>query len=169
MTPVGGYARGKELSGDVDIVVYHSEEERAKTLLDDIMESLQKRGLIAGIMNTTRLSIDSNEHSLHTHGKSHFDRLAKCFFAFNAPSIGVRQVDIIVSPWSVRHCAIIGWTGSKMFERSIRSWCKDKKNWTFTSHGLYERNTGEPIEVKSEKGFFEMLGIPYFDPTLRNA
>jgi DNA polymerase/3'-5' exonuclease PolX len=45
LQPVGGYRRGKVLNGDVDILISHSDEERASSLLKDIIERLTDRGI----------------------------------------------------------------------------------------------------------------------------
>ncbi len=45
ITPVGGYRRGKEFNGDLDVVVSHPQEEVASNLLKDIAERLIDSGL----------------------------------------------------------------------------------------------------------------------------
>jgi DNA polymerase/3'-5' exonuclease PolX len=45
ITPVGGYRRGKEFSGDLDVIVSHPQEIVANSLLKDIIEKLINTGL----------------------------------------------------------------------------------------------------------------------------
>lgn len=51
--------------------------------------------------------------------------MKKCFCAFLQPSKGIlRQVDIIFVPPEELGTAILGWTGSRQFERSLRDYAK---------------------------------------------
>ena len=45
ITPVGGYRRGKEFSGDLDVVVSHPQETVTNNLLKEIVEKLMNAGL----------------------------------------------------------------------------------------------------------------------------
>jgi hypothetical protein len=46
ITPVGGYRRGKEFNGDLDVIVSHPQEAVANNLLKDIVERLINTGLL---------------------------------------------------------------------------------------------------------------------------
>jgi DNA polymerase/3'-5' exonuclease PolX len=49
----------------------------------------------------------------------------QCYTAFLQPSTGIlRQVDILVAPPSQLYTTILGWTGSRQFERSLRSYAE---------------------------------------------
>jgi DNA polymerase/3'-5' exonuclease PolX len=44
ITPVGGYRRGKEFNGDLDVILSHPQETVTNNLLKDIVERLIEAG-----------------------------------------------------------------------------------------------------------------------------
>ncbi|TPX66460.1 DNA-directed DNA polymerase [Spizellomyces sp. 'palustris'] len=171
--PVGGYRRGKPLSGDCDVVITHPVESRTGDLVGKLVDNLKLKGYIKHIMWFGEGSDkeEISELKLLPGRKYSFDRLAKAFVAFLQPSTNTyRQVDLIIAPFSIFPCAVLGWSGSKQFERGLRDWCKRGiKGYHFASHGLFDRRTNKRVDVKSEKEIFEILKLPYIQPTLRNA
>lgn len=49
-----------------------------------------------------------------------------------------RRVDLIVVPHSQYFYALVGWTGSKHFNRDLRLYAQKQCNMKLTSHGLYD-------------------------------
>jgi len=49
-----------------------------------------------------------------------------------------RRVDLIVVPVSQYYYALVGWTGSKHFNRSLRLYAHRQFGWHLTSHCLYD-------------------------------
>lgn len=49
-----------------------------------------------------------------------------------------RRVDLIVAPYDQYFYALVGWTGSKQFNRDIRTYARRTHNYAMTSHGLYD-------------------------------
>lgn len=49
-----------------------------------------------------------------------------------------RRVDLIVSPYSQYYFALVGWTGSKHFNRDARLYAQKVLGMKLTSHGLYD-------------------------------
>lgn len=49
-----------------------------------------------------------------------------------------RRVDLIIAPYDQYFYALVGWTGSKQFNRDIRTYAKRTHNYAMTSHGLYD-------------------------------
>jgi len=45
LQPVGGYRRGKELNGDLDLIISHPDEERVPSLLNDVITTLTEGGM----------------------------------------------------------------------------------------------------------------------------
>ncbi|KAJ3280201.1 hypothetical protein HK104_000831 [Borealophlyctis nickersoniae] len=172
--PVGGYRRGKQLSGDLDVVVTHPDEGRVPDLLGKVVDRLKLKGYVKHVMwygeGADKDTVSEIKLSGSQRGYS-MDQLAKAFCAMIQPSKKIyRQVDIIISPYSVFACAVVGWSGSKQFERGLRDWCKrGTKRFHFVSHGLYDRKTNKRIDVKTERELFNVLGLPYFEPVDRNA
>lgn len=49
-----------------------------------------------------------------------------------------RRVDLIISPFSQYYYALVGWTGSKHFNRDLRTYAQKKLKMKVTSHGIYD-------------------------------
>ncbi|XP_078312153.1 DNA-directed DNA/RNA polymerase mu-like [Crassostrea virginica] len=80
-----------------------------------------------------------------------------------------RRVDLIMVPYDQYFYALVGWTGSKQFNRDIRTYAKRTHNYAMTSHGLYDLKERKALPAKSEKEIFDILGVPYFPPEERNC
>ncbi|KAI9009869.1 hypothetical protein BC832DRAFT_538884 [Gaertneriomyces semiglobifer] len=167
---VGGYRRGKDVNGDCDVVITHPTRHAGKELLAKLVDLLKEQGHIKHILWYGEGS-DSAQPSDHTPTHSSFDKLAKAFVAFLQPSTQIhRQLDLIISPYDVFAPAVLGWSGSKQFERGLRDWCKrGVKGWHFASHGLFDRRTMRRVDVKSEREIFDRVGLEWVEPTDRNA
>ncbi|CAJ0850224.1 16837_t:CDS:10 [Entrophospora sp. SA101] len=127
LIPVGGYRRGKEINGDLDLLVSYPEGNMDPHSLNKIMSKLDDKGL--------------------------------CFFAFWQQSKNIyRQVDIVIAPKSDYSTALLGWTGSAVFEKSFREYTKKVKKMRITSHGLFtDTSPRQRINVSNEKEIFEIL------------
>ncbi|CAO3597436.1 unnamed protein product [Absidia cylindrospora] len=174
-TVCGSYRRGKPSSGDIDILVTHPDEKVTKKLLGGLVDHLQSLGYIQDILSQSgRMTghVDTNE-SGDSHGEdsddnkySNQNRQALCVWLSKGCSIN-RRLDLIVVPWCDYPVAILGWTGSRYFERSLRLRAKQQKKLKVTSHGIFRK--GEKLQVNSEQHAFEILGLPYIDPSDRNC
>ncbi|KAL1668985.1 hypothetical protein GGF50DRAFT_45360 [Schizophyllum commune] len=164
---VGGYRRGKSLSGDVDIVIGHPKlsptGKKVKGLSNLLVERLYERGLV------THLMYLSGFHAPDASRSAHWDALEKALTVFVLPGGVRRRVDLIFAAPEAYWTAVVGWTGSKTFERDIRRWAADQKGLKFDSTGLTRRSNGEILCPKSEEDVFRMLGLGWIPPTLRNA
>jgi len=52
-----------------------------------------------------------------------------------------RRVDLIIAPASQYYYALVGWTGSKHFNRSLRLYAQRRFGQRLTSHCLYDPAT----------------------------
>ncbi|CDQ84143.1 unnamed protein product [Oncorhynchus mykiss] len=115
---------------------------------------------------------------------SNMDRFERCFSIFrlstdnegreiqtgNGPrSWRAVRVDLVVSPYSQFPFALLGWTGSKLFERELRRWAVHEKAMTLSSHALYDRKRTLYLRASSEEEIFAHLGLEYIPPCDRNA
>ncbi|KAJ2924272.1 hypothetical protein H1R20_g12822, partial [Candolleomyces eurysporus] len=171
-TIVGGYRRGKPQSNDVDIVISHSDPIRGKDIIPGLCKRLTarlyKKGLVTHVMHL------SGFHSLNALRTEHWDTLEKALTVFKLPpKPGIerlhRRLDLIFALPDTYWTAVIGWTGSKMFQRDLRLWAKKEKGMKFDSVGLTRRHDTRRYLPKSEKEVFDILGLPWIDPTMRNA
>ncbi|KAH6913918.1 DNA polymerase mu [Coprinopsis sp. MPI-PUGE-AT-0042] len=172
-TIVGGYRRGKSRSNDVDIVFTHSDWESGAAIIKDICPrftaELYRKGLITHMMHATGF------HSYNPMRLEHWDTLEKGLTVFRlpeTPSSGPRvhrRVDLIFAAPAAYWTAVIGWSGSKMFQRDLRLWAKKEKGLKFDSNGLTRRHDTRLFLPRSEKEVFDILGLDWVDPTMRNA
>ncbi|KAK0195769.1 hypothetical protein F5146DRAFT_1026996 [Armillaria mellea] len=154
-TITGSYRRGKEGSSDVDIVITHENLKTAGNQVKSLCEQLV--------------------HRLYSRGLSNFgdtsSRTAERVFVL--PSDGTsarlhRRLDLIFTTPELYWTAVVGWTGSKMFERDLRLWAKER-GFKFDSSGIVRRQDSHPYFPNSEAEVFELLGLPWIEPTMRNA
>ncbi|KAH7921441.1 Nucleotidyltransferase [Leucogyrophana mollusca] len=169
---VGGYRRGKPESNDVDIVITHTDwtlgSRKVKGLCKRLVQRLYERGLITHVMH---LSGFHEHNALRTH---HWDSLEKALTVFVLPEDSsrrrvYRRLDLIFAAPEVFWTAVVGWTGSTMFQRDLRLWAKQQKGMKFDSSGISRRHDSKLFFPKTEREVFELLGLAYVHPTLRNA
>ncbi|KAH9953842.1 hypothetical protein BC827DRAFT_1145318 [Russula dissimulans] len=162
-TLVGGYRRGKPASNDIDIVFTHPNAKSTKDLCARLVERLRSVGLVTHVMH---LSSFHEHNALRT---SHWDSLEKALTVYRSPSDGrYRRVDLISALPETYWTAVVGWTGGTMFERDLRSAAK-AIGLKFDSSGITRRHDSKLIYPRSEKEVFDIIGLPWVDPTLRNT
>jgi len=76
------------------------------------------------------------------------------------------QVDLRVVPLEVWGAAMIYFTGSKAHNIRIREMAV-RKGLKLSEYGLFEAKTGTIIVAETEEQVYARLGLPYFEPTLR--
>lgn len=79
------------------------------------------------------------------------------------------RVDLVVSPISQFAFALLGWTGSKLFERELRRWAGHERSMSLSSHALFDNKQGTYLRASSEEEIFAHLGLEYISPSERNA
>lgn len=172
---VGGHRRGKEASGDVDIIVSHPDEKQTLNIVTDIVTSLEDEGWITHTLLLSLNSTNRGQQTLpfRTGGGGHgFDTLDKALVVWQDPNWPTREsdlatdpkaknpnihrrVDIIISPWRTVGCAVLGWSAGTTFERDLRRYAKNVKGWKFDSSGVRSRGNGEVIDIE---GFYDYQG-----------
>nr|BAD89435.1 DNA polymerase mu [Coprinopsis cinerea] len=172
-TIVGGYRRGKPQSNDVDIVFSHTDWENGaeiiKGLCTRLTAHMHRKGLITHVMHL------SGFHAHDALKTDHWDSLEKSLCVFRLPETPTsgprlhRRLDLIFAAPQSYWTAVIGWTGSKMFQRDLRLWAKQERGMKFDSNGLTRRHDTRLYLPKSEKEVFSILGLDWIDPTMRNA
>ncbi|KAJ4369461.1 hypothetical protein N0V86_009296 [Didymella sp. IMI 355093] len=173
VTIVGGYRRGKQASGDVDMIISHPDLESTAGLVREIVESLETdewitHTLLMSLTNTQRGQHALPFRSTKGHGVG-FDTLDKALVVWQDPVWPTREqdleanpkaknpnihrrVDIIVAPWRTVGCAVMGWSGGTTFQRDLRRYAKAVKGWKFDSSGIRSRSNGEAILLEGENG-----------------
>ncbi|KAI9678914.1 MAG: hypothetical protein M1829_001899 [Trizodia sp. TS-e1964] len=188
----GGYRRGKEENGDVDLILSHPDEHQTSNLIEDLVRSLEAEGWIT---HTLVLALTNSRREQQTlefriGGGGHgFDSLDKALVVWrdvtkegslpidsaSSNSNPHRRVDIIISPWRTVGCAIIGWSGGTTFQRDLRRYAKNVHGWKFDSSGVRDRATGRVVDLEGEGGVcaswqeaerkvFAGFGLQYREP-----
>ncbi|GAN06532.1 DNA polymerase beta [Mucor ambiguus] len=175
VVPVGGYRRGKTKNGDVDLIISSKNAENMRGFLNKLTQRLiEKDYLKHKLWHSTDIkNLAHAERPSSVGGRQQFDNFEKCFCAFLQPSTGIhRQVDLIcvVNPDELA-TAILGWTGSRQFERAIRDYAKKEKNMSLNSQAIHFEQNGKKnrFVVHSEKDAFDIIGMPYLEPEFRNC
>lgn len=176
LTIVGGHRRGKEASGDVDVVVSHPSPDDSTTsyMVTRIVGVLENQGwithtLLLSTANSERNQTPVSYRGEHTGPSTGFDTLDKALVVWQDPNWATkaadlaanpkaknpnphRRVDIILSPWRTVGCATAGWTSGTTFQRDLRRWAKDKKELKFDSSGIRSRHDGSWCDFESVGG-----------------
>ncbi|XP_055353793.1 DNA polymerase lambda-like isoform X2 [Paramacrobiotus metropolitanus] len=156
----GSYRRGRDLCGDVDILMTHPDGHSHETILKPLLDKLHQKGFL-----TDDLSISDGHHKRYF-GVCRLDR----------KEAKHRRLDIIISPYNEWATCVFGWTGSMYFVRSMRDYAH-KKDMSLTDYALHKNvirqdgekvNEGEKIETPTEESIFDALGLPYLSPEERD-
>jgi DNA polymerase IV len=187
---VGGYRRGKELCGDVDVILTHPDEEATYNFIDGLVQKLGDDGWISHLLRISTANSDRGQETVSwkgsmTKANKGFCTLDKAFLVWQDANLlenpvegkrnVKRRVDIIISPWKVAGCAIVGWTGGTVFERDLRRYCRKRLNMKFDSTGVRRLDGGSRVDLEGdektllgkEKRVFEGLGLEWREPTER--
>ncbi|XP_066550058.1 DNA polymerase lambda isoform X2 [Amia ocellicauda] len=158
----GSYRRGKASCGDVDVLITHPDGKSHKGVFSKILHSLHQTGF---------LTDDLVSHEENGEQKKY---LGVCLL----PGLGHRhrRLDIIVVPYSEFACALMYFTGSAHFNRSMRALAKTN-GMSLSEHSLNKDvlrtgsvkvSTGLPLPTLTEKDIFTHLGLPYREPQERD-
>uniref|UniRef100_A0A6B2L3W2 DNA polymerase n=1 Tax=Arcella intermedia TaxID=1963864 RepID=A0A6B2L3W2_9EUKA len=149
----GSYRRGRQECGDVDILMTHKKTNCLTDLLPRIIQELEKVHFL-----TDHLTKIENTDKY----------MGVCQ---RAPGMPHRRIDIKLFPRHEWACALLYFTGSGHFNRSIRLWAR-KLSMSLSEHALVRRYSetekGEPVPVKSEQEIFQVLGLKYQAPEQRD-
>ena len=142
---VGSYRRGKEKSGDIDVIITSKNPE----IFNKFFNALKETGIIIEVLskgNTKSMVI----------GKLKDGATA-------------RRIDFMYTSPKEYPFAILYFTGSKAFNTVMRSYAL-KQNISLNEHGMYEKTKGSEKGNKIEKNFttekeiFDDLGLLYQKP-----
>jgi len=167
--PCGSYRRGKESSGDVDVLITRRDGGRSCDLLPRVCAALSAAG-----------------HEMH-HLHDPFEKKEKeegesCSYMGIVRLEGYathRRLDLKVYPREEFAYALLYFTGNDHFNRSMRFYAK-KLGYSLSDHGLANRgginSRGEEVRgtrnivpAESEADIFAALGFEYRAPEDRHA
>ncbi|XP_057587739.1 DNA-directed DNA/RNA polymerase mu isoform X1 [Hippopotamus amphibius kiboko] len=181
VTLTGGFRRGKLQGHDVDFLITHPQEGQEAGLLPRVLCCLKEQGLVLYHQDHQSQQGDPTHLMRQSHTMDAFER-SFCIFRLPQPpgdAVGGSQkpcaswkavrVDLVVAPISQFPFALLGWTGSKHFERELRRFSRKERGLWLNSHGLFDPEQKAFSHVVSEEDIFRLLGLEYLPPEQRNA
>lgn len=167
MTTCGSYRRGASHCGDVDILFAPTEgRESVGDLIWRVVRRLEEEGFLTDHLTSTR------HDSVHDFSESYF---GICCLGQGYPH---RRLDLKTYPREQYPFAVLYFTGSDYFNRSMRCWAINHKGWSLTDksmgpalwkHGRKVRDVGDRVICHDERGIFKALGLAYKHPWERNT
>ncbi|KAM9132798.1 DNA polymerase lambda isoform 1-T2 [Pangshura tecta] len=159
----GSYRRGKATCGDVDILVTHPDGKSHRGIFGKLLDSLRRSGFLTDDLVSQEDSGNQKKY------------LGVC----RLPGLGRRhrRLDIIVVPHAEFACALLYFTGSAHFNRSMRALAKTK-GMSLSEHALHTSVVRAPggrkvgpgliLPTPTERDVFTLLGLPYREPSERD-
>ncbi|XP_036026772.1 DNA polymerase lambda isoform X2 [Onychomys torridus] len=159
----GSYRRGKLTCGDVDVLITHPDGRSHQGIFGRLLDSLRQQGFLTDDLVSQEENGQQQKY------------LGVC--RLPGPGQRHRRLDIIVVPYCEFACALLYFTGSAHFNRSMRALAKTK-GMSLSEHALSTavvRNSqgvkvgpGRVLPTPTEKDVFRLLGLPYREPPERD-
>ena len=144
---VGSYRRGKEDSGDIDIIITSKLDD--KSIFDKLLDSLKENNIIKVFL-------------------SRGEKKSMVITKLNDKSVA-RRMDFLYTPPDEYAFALLYFTGSKEFNTSMRQYALNN-NLTLNEHGFHTmKNNKKEEKINSlsfvtEKDIFDYLNLEYKEP-----
>ena len=171
----GGYRRLKSRGHDVDLLFCREDDdENTSPIIPKAMQVVADKGWLRDTLHEEnghgrRFGPESTTHATPVRSTSHEVQLAVCEFngqIFRADFVGVRDATSFAF-------ATLAWSGSVMFQRSLRRYAVKRKGLVFSKHGLFDADNGQRAKiaekVRTEHDVFHVLGLQYRAPFERAA
>ncbi|XP_010818200.1 DNA polymerase lambda isoform X2 [Bos indicus] len=159
----GSYRRGKATCGDMDVLLTHPDGRSHQGVFSRLLDSLRQQGFL------------TDDLVSHEENGQQQKYLGVC--QLPGPGRRHRRLDIIVVPYSELACALLYFTGSAHFNRSMRALAKTK-GMSLSEHALstavvrsaqgLKVGSGQVLPTPTEKDVFRFLGLPYREPAERD-
>ncbi|KAF2365000.1 DNA polymerase beta palm domain [Trinorchestia longiramus] len=162
MTEVcGSYRRGRPSCGDVDVLITHPDGHSHAGVFTALLDNMRRKGFLTDDLVTQE---DGKQQKY----------LGVC--KLPAPLSKYRRLDIIVVPYAEFAPALLYFTGSSQFNRSMRL-LATKMGMSLSEHGLHTNvvrkgseklTNGYLLATPTEESIFQHLGLPYRAPRERD-
>lgn len=162
--PVGSYRRGKASSGDLDVLISLVEGAPSDGLLCRLLAALQARGFITDVLARPHAAGGAGDDAAGGEGDSQ-SFMGIC--RLSEPGALHRRIDMKVYPRAKLPFALLYFTGSDYFNRSMRHWAK-LNGCRLSDRGLTLPG-GEELECHTEVEIFEALGLEWREPHERDC
>ncbi|XP_051503974.1 DNA nucleotidylexotransferase [Myxocyprinus asiaticus] len=183
---IGGFRRGKEFGHDVDFIIRVPEPGQEDGLLSAVIDRFKSQNIL--------LYSDFQESTfdlrrLPNRRFEAMDHFQKCFLIlklkrdqvtdirsidevrerFQCRDWRAVRVDLVAPPIERYAYALLGWTGSTLFERDLRRFARLERGKLLDNHVLYDKATKTFLPADTEEDIFAHLGLEYIEPLQRNA
>lgn len=175
---VGSYRRGKASSGDIDVLISHPDGHSHHGLLPRVLASLRTQGFITDDLSTgdveARFASKTHEGGLVGKDFGNESYMGVCRLDEHSPH---RRVDLKVYHRDCLAFALLYFTGSDHFNRSMRLFAK-KKGFSLSDLGLLpatrvgkvRAHVGtKSVRASTEADVFSALGLRYVPPDRREV
>ncbi|XP_050982202.1 DNA nucleotidylexotransferase [Labeo rohita] len=173
----GGFRRGKEFGHDVDFIIKTPEAGQEDTILPAVIERFKSQNILL-YSDLQESTFDLRQ--LPTQRFEAMDHFSKCFLivklkceqetdARAARDWKAIRVDLVAPPLERYAYALLGWTGSTLFERDLRRFARLERGKLLDNHVLYDKATNTFLPANTEEDIFAHLGLEYIEPWQRNA
>jgi DNA polymerase/3'-5' exonuclease PolX len=171
---VGSYRRGKESSGDVDILISGTTEELHR--LFNALKGMRfiEHELAMGVKSVrgTFWSNYPTSPASESRTSEPFDsNLIQQFLAANVDGrIGgvLHTIDIKVVPLESWGTGLLHYTGSDVFNEGVRAYLK-KQGLSLSEYGISTVDQSKKWVYKTEADVFRSIGLPFIPPTERET
>jgi DNA polymerase beta len=144
---VGSYRRGRESSGDIDVLIRSSDAK----LIDTISTRMKK-----------------DRYIIETMAQGDFKFMGVSRVKWGRTN---RRLDMLVTPPHEYPFALLYFTGDAEFNKKMRAWVLSERSMSLSEHGLKDLKTKEYVETgcKTEEEIFGYLRLQYIAPSNRSA
>ncbi len=146
----GSYRRGKKECGDIDILITNTQ------IYNNIDKNKYLTSFIKILKNDNFIVDDLTKNSEKKY-------MGICKLHTILPG---RRIDIRCVNYVEYYTALVYFTGSKENNIILRN-NAIKKNLKLNEYGLFKNNTNERIEINNEESLYNILEVPYLNPTER--
>ncbi|XP_067278253.1 DNA nucleotidylexotransferase [Pseudorasbora parva] len=178
----GGFRRGKEFGHDVDFIIKTPEPGQEDAVLPGVIERFKSQNILL-YSDLQESTFDLRQ--LPTPRFEAMDHFSKCFLIVKLKNeqdgrereMEARasrdwravRVDLVAPPVERYAYALLGWTGSTLFERDLRRFARLERGKLLDNHALYDKATKTLLPASTEEDIFAHLGLEYIEPWQRNA
>nr|XP_020650666.1 DNA nucleotidylexotransferase [Pogona vitticeps] len=187
VTLTGGFRRGKRIGHDVDFLITVPGSREEEEVLHLVIDCWKKQGVL---LYYDLIESTFDKTKLPSRRVDSLDHFQKCFAIIKLPKEKVYpdtsilpdssaeeeekdwkaiRVDLVVCPFEQYAFALLGWTGSRQFERDLRRYATHEKKMMLDNHALYDKTKKIFLKAASEEEIFAHLGLNYLEPWERNA
>ena len=175
-TGAGSYRRGKPSSGDVDVLLCRRDGGDASGVIEDVLLQLRHAGCVVEHL--------THEDEVQRHGLGNLTSCGTCSSyrgIVRLPGYPLhRRLDLKIYPPEQYAYALLYFTGSDHFNRSMRHYAKTL-GYSLSDHGIVHvvkapgskqnllRGTRNLVPAKTEADIFAALGLQFVEPALRNT